>query len=70
MKLAAYTYLSDGKVGQVDYGNGMRSAIGYDERGFAQIVDHYNVPLNQDYSWRQYTRDTRDRIIGWKRSAA
>ena len=68
MKLAAYTYLSDGKVGQVDYGNGMRSAIGYDGRGFAQIVDHYNIPLNQEYSWRQYTRDTRDRIISFQKS--
>ena len=67
MKLAAYTYLPDGKVGQVDYGNGMRSAIGYDGRGFTQIVDHYNATLNQDYSWRQYTRDTRDRIISFQK---
>ena len=68
MKLAAYTYLPDGKVGQVDYGNGARSAIGYDERGFTQIVDHYNVPLNQDYSWRQYWRDDRDRITAFQKS--
>ena len=68
MQLAHYTYLPDGKVGQVDYGNGVRSAIGYDERGFTQIVDHYNVPLNQDYSWRQYWRDDRDRITAFQKS--
>jgi RHS repeat-associated protein len=68
MKLAAYTYLSDGKVGQIDYGNGVRSAIAYDERGFAQIVDHYNVPANQDISWRQYWRDDRDRITAYQKS--
>ncbi len=68
MKLAAYTYLSDGKVGRVDYGNGVQSAIGYDERGFPQIIDHYNVPLNQDYSWRQYWRDDRDRITSFQKN--
>jgi RHS repeat-associated protein len=68
MQLAHYTYLPDGKVGQVDYGNGVRSAIGYDERGFAQIIDHYNVPSNQDISWRQYWRDDRDRITAYQKS--
>jgi RHS repeat-associated protein len=68
MKLAAYTYLPDGKVGQVDYGKGVRTALGYDERGFTQIVDHYNVPANQDYSWRQYWRDDRDRITAFQKS--
>jgi RHS repeat-associated protein len=67
-KLAAYTYLADGKVGRVDYGNGVASAIGYDGRGFAQIVDHFNAALNEDYSWRYYTRDTRDRITAFQRS--
>ena len=68
MQLAHYTYLADGKVGQIDYGNGVRSAIGYDERGFAQIVDHYNVPANRDISWRQYWRDDRDRITAYQKS--
>src|ERR1700719_2116330 len=45
----------------------MPSAIGYDESGFTQIVDHYNVPLNQDYSWRQYWRDGRDRITAFQK---
>jgi RHS repeat-associated protein len=69
MKLAAYTYLPDGKVGQLNYGNGMRCAYGYDERGFTQIVDHYNVPLNLDYSWRQYWRDSRDRITAFQKGS-
>jgi RHS repeat-associated protein len=68
MKLAAYTYLADGKVGQVDYGNGARSAIGYDERGFINAIDHYNVPLNHDCSSRQYWRDERDRITAFQKS--
>ena len=54
MKLTAYTYLADGKVGRVDYGNGMQSALGYDERGFINAIDHYNIPASLDYSSRQY----------------
>ena len=68
MQLAAYTYLSDGKVGRVDYGNGAQSAIGYDERGFINAIDHYNVPANHDYSSRQYWRDDRDRITAFQKS--
>jgi RHS repeat-associated protein len=68
MQLAAYTYLADGKVGRVDYGNGVASAVGYDGRGFIQTIDHYNVPLNHDYSSRQYWRDNRDRITAFQRS--
>ena len=68
MKLAAYTYLSDGKVGRVDYGNGVESALGYDGRGFIQIVDHWRPSLQQDISWRQYWRDDRDRITAFQKS--
>ncbi len=68
MQLAHYSYLSDGKVGQVDYGNGVRSAIGYDERGFINAIDHYNFPANHDYSARQYWRDDRDRITAFQKS--
>jgi hypothetical protein len=67
-KLAAYTYLQDGKVDHVDYGNRMRSAVAYDARGFPQVVDHYNPGLNLDYSWRQYWRDDRDRITAFQKS--
>ena len=72
MQLAHYTYLADGKVGQVDYGNGVRSALDYDARGFVDIVDHYrynvNVSPTQDISWRQYWRDDRDRITAFQKS--
>jgi RHS repeat-associated protein len=68
MQLAHYTYLSDGRVGRVDYGNGTQSALGYDERGFVQIVDHYKPSLQQDISWRQYWRDNRDRITAFQKS--
>jgi RHS repeat-associated protein len=66
-KLAAYTYLSDGKVGQIDFGNGMRTGYGYDQRGFIQVVDHYQ-PGGQDLSWRQYWRDSRDRTTAFQKS--
>jgi RHS repeat-associated protein len=67
-KLAAYTYLQDGKVVYIDYGNGMRSAVDHDPRGFPHIVDHYNPGLNLDYSWRQYWRDSRDRITAFQKN--
>jgi RHS repeat-associated protein len=67
MKLAAYTYLTDGKVGQIDFGNGVRTGYGYDERGMVQIVDHYR-PGVRDLSWRQYWRDNRDRITAFQKS--
>jgi RHS repeat-associated protein len=67
MKLAAYTYLADGKVGQIDFGNGVRTGYGFDARGMIQIVDHYR-PGVQDISWRQYWRDNRDRITAFQKS--
>jgi RHS repeat-associated protein len=66
-KLAAYTYLPDGKVGQIDFGNGVRTGFLYDQRGFPQIIDHYR-PGVQDISWRQYWRDERDRITAFQKS--
>src|SRR5438874_12539794 len=68
MQLAHYAYLSDGKVGQVDYGNGVATTLGYDGRGFIQAVDHWRPSLQQDIASRQYTRDTRDRIISFQKS--
>ncbi|MEN3368728.1 MAG: hypothetical protein V7609_871 [Verrucomicrobiota bacterium] len=68
MKLAAYTYLSDGRVDKVDYGNGMTTDPSYDQRGFIQYLDHYNVSSNLHYSWRQYWRDNRDRITAFQKS--
>jgi RHS repeat-associated protein len=67
MKLAAYTYLADGKVGQIDFGNGVTTGYGYDQRGMIQVVDHYQ-PAGQDLSWRYYWRDNRDRITAFQKS--
>jgi RHS repeat-associated protein len=67
-KLAAYTYLPDGKVDKVDYGNGMTSDPSYDPRGFIQYLDHYNTSSNLHYSWRQYWRDSRDRITAFQKN--
>jgi hypothetical protein len=67
MKLAAYTYLPDGKVGQIDFGNGVRTGYAYDGRGMIQVVDHFG-PGVQDISWRQYWRDDRDRITAFQKN--
>jgi RHS repeat-associated protein len=68
MKLAAYTYLPDGKVGQMDYGNGMRTGFDHDERGMTRVVHHYRVSPYQNRSWRSYWRDERDRITAFEKS--
>jgi RHS repeat-associated protein len=68
MKLAAYTYQPDGKVDHIDYGNGIRSQLGYDDRGFTNRVQHYRVSTSQNYSTRDYYRDTPDRIYAFKKS--
>ncbi|MEN3369910.1 MAG: hypothetical protein V7609_2053 [Verrucomicrobiota bacterium] len=62
-----YTYLPDGKVDHADYRNGVRSAYDYDGRGMTRVVDHYRIAGTQDLSWREYTRDERDRIISFKK---
>ncbi len=63
-----YYYLADGKVAHQDYGNGVATSLGYEERGFIQIVDHWRPSLQQDVSWRQYWRDDRDRITAFQKS--
>jgi RHS repeat-associated protein len=65
-----YTYLSDGKVDHADYRNGVRTAYAYDGRGMIHIVDHYRIGGSQDLSWREYTRDERDRIISFKKGTS
>jgi len=72
MKLAAYTYLPDGKVAQVDYGdygNGatMTSAFGHDERGITRSVQHKRTGTGEVIASHSYTRDTRDRIISLRK---
>jgi RHS repeat-associated protein len=63
MKLAAYTYLFDGKVDKVDYGNGMTSDPNYDPRGFVSSIQHKRTATGEVIASHTYTRDTRDRII-------
>ena len=61
-KLAAYTYLADGKVDKVDYGNGMTSDLNYDARGFVSSVQHKRTATGEILASHSYNRDTRDRI--------
>jgi RHS repeat-associated protein len=66
-KLAAYTYLADGKVGQINFGNTVRSSYGYDARGFISSIQYAQIPTGefadqQLLGFRSYTRDTLDRI--------
>src|SRR5437762_1492322 len=65
-----YSYLQDGKVDHADYRNGVRTAYAYDGRGMTQVVDHYRISGSQDLSWRQYTRDERDRIISFQKGTS
>jgi RHS repeat-associated protein len=65
-----YTYLADGKVDHADYRNGVRSAYQYDGRGMTRVVDHYRIAGTQDLSWREYTRDARDRITSFRKGTS
>jgi len=62
-----YTYLPDGKVDHADYRNGMRTAYAYDGRGMTSVVDHFRINGSQHLSTREYTRDSRDRIVSFKK---
>jgi RHS repeat-associated protein len=61
-KLAAYTYLPDGKVDHIDHGNGTRTGIGYDQRGMINYLHTFKVNLGIELVGQNYWRDTRDRI--------
>jgi RHS repeat-associated protein len=65
-----YTYLPDGKVDHADYRNGVRCVYGYDGRGMIKTVDHSRAGSQQDLSRREYTRDSRDRIISFKKGTS
>ncbi|MEN3369312.1 MAG: hypothetical protein V7609_1455, partial [Verrucomicrobiota bacterium] len=67
LKLANYTYLADGKVDKVDYGNGMTSDPGYDDRGYVSSVQHKRTASGEVIASHSYTRDTRDRIISLRK---
>jgi RHS repeat-associated protein len=68
-QLINYYYHADGKVEHQDYGNGMGSYFGYDGRGMVNWIWHKRNTTGQNVSYRDYYRDTRDRIVGWKRSS-
>jgi YD repeat-containing protein len=63
--LASYQYLQDGKLEFQDYGNGVRAAYGYDERGFIGSISHERNSIQ--LSKRIYWRDNRDRIVAWEK---
>ena len=63
-----YTYLPDGKVDHADYQNGVRTVFAYDGRGMPRIVEHFRISPYQNYSWREYWRDERDRITAFQKS--
>jgi RHS repeat-associated protein len=62
MKLVAYTFLPDGKVDKVDYGNGTTSDLSYDGRGFIGSLQHRTTATGGVFASHSYTRDARDRI--------
>jgi RHS repeat-associated protein len=61
-QLINYYYRADGKVDHQIYGNGTRSDFGYDGRGFTNSTHHYRMSPSQNYSYRDYARDERDRM--------
>lgn len=64
-----YFYHPDGKVERGEYGNSTISAYNYDGRGMISFVHHTrSSPSNQNLSYRDYYRDSRDRIYAWKKS--
>jgi RHS repeat-associated protein len=65
-----YTYFPDGKVDHADYGNGTTTAFGYDGRGMISSVQHRKSATGQNLSYRDYFRDTRDRIYAFKKSTS
>lgn len=61
-----YVYLQDGKVARQDT-NMVRTKYEYDGRGMIYSVRHTKLSNLADLAYRQYWRDTRDRITAWKR---
>ncbi|MEN3369316.1 MAG: hypothetical protein V7609_1459 [Verrucomicrobiota bacterium] len=67
MKLADYTYLTDGRVDRVDYGNAMTSDPSYDPRGFVSSMQHKRTATGEVIASHSYTGDTRDRITSLRK---
>jgi RHS repeat-associated protein len=72
MKLAAYTYLPDGRVDQIDhgnligYGNVTTTTFGYDDRGITSSVQHKRAS-GDILASRSYARDNRDRVTAFRK---
>jgi len=64
-----YAYLKDGKVDYEDYGNGVRSDLDYDGRGMISLTSTYRPSTGRIYAKRDYWRDDRDRILGFKKGS-
>jgi RHS repeat-associated protein len=61
----SYVYLADGKVNYQARLNGVTTSYGYDGRGIMSSVSDVNG--SNRLAYREYWRDDRDRILGWKR---
>jgi RHS repeat-associated protein len=61
----SYVYLRDGKVDFQARTGGEVTSYGYDGRGLVSSVRHSQG--GHDLAYREYWRDNRDRILGWKR---
>ena len=64
-----YTFADDGKIDHGDYGNGTKTAYGYDGRGMINSVQHTRGD-GANLSARTYYRDNRDRITAYQKSTA
>jgi RHS repeat-associated protein len=62
----SYVYLPDGKVDYQAWTSGVWTKLEYNGRGMISSVSHKNGS-NQSLAYREYWRDTRDRITAWKR---
>ena len=65
----SYVYLHDGKVDYQARTNHITTSYGYDGRGIISSVRHSNDVSGRDLARRDYWRDDRDRILGWKRGS-
>jgi RHS repeat-associated protein len=51
-----------------DCGNGIRTDLDYNERGFTKLTNSFRLSPSQPYTRRDYWRDNRDRIVWWKKA--
>ncbi|MEY2520294.1 MAG: hypothetical protein QOF24_2053 [Verrucomicrobiota bacterium] len=63
-----YYYYPDGKMEHQEYYNGVTTSYDYDGRGMMSGVHHYRASPYQNYNYRSYYRDERDRVVAWQKS--